>query len=272
MWLTILSWSPCSGKTTYLKNFIDYKIVSSDKEIELLRENNFNQNKLNILWVQNSILKINKYIESWNTNIVYDSTNLTINRRQDFLKELDWIDIESINFVSDFNSIYSNWEKRQKDMKIEMLLYLFIIYKKSTKEEWVKSILDIKNIEKNSFKYLKEFLEWKDINKDKLLLENKELIVLDEFWKKGKRNFFQEYKTKINFLDEMTIEDKLALFYSDIKYFYLDFINILDLTYTVSYEDFIKWFIDNILVYKIKWLKLKKEKVIDSFYKLANIF
>jgi hypothetical protein len=63
---------------------------------------------------------------------------------------------------------------------------------------------------------------------------------LDEFWKKGKRNFFQEYKTKINFLDEMTIEDKLALFYSDIKYFYLDFINILDLTYTVSYEDFIK--------------------------------
>ncbi|MBT3729003.1 hypothetical protein HOF65_03695 [bacterium] len=63
---------------------------------------------------------------------------------------------------------------------------------------------------------------------------------MDEFWKKGKRNFFQEYKTKINFLDEMTIEDKLALFYSDIKYFYLDFINILDLTYTVSYEDFIK--------------------------------
>jgi hypothetical protein len=63
---------------------------------------------------------------------------------------------------------------------------------------------------------------------------------LDEFWEKGKRNFFQEYKTKINFLDEMTIEDKLALFYSDIKYFYLDFINILDLTYTVSYENFIK--------------------------------
>ncbi|MBT6778609.1 hypothetical protein HOA93_02250 [bacterium] len=63
---------------------------------------------------------------------------------------------------------------------------------------------------------------------------------MDEFWKKGKRNFFQEYKTKINFLDEMTIEDKLALFYSDIKYFYLDFINILDLTYTVSYENFIK--------------------------------
>jgi len=43
----------------------------------------------------------------------------------------------------------------------------------------------------------------------------------------------------LNYLDDLILEDKLALLYSEIKYFYDDFINFLDITYTVSSDDFI---------------------------------
>jgi len=263
MTIIVLSWPPCSWKTTYLKFFSDYKIISSDEEIDLLDKNKYSQNELNILWIKKSFLKINEFIKKWEYKIIYDSTNLTLLRRKNLLEFNQ--NIEIISFISDFNIIYENWINRWKDIKEEMLLYLFIIYKIPEKSEGFNNVKKIKNIEKNNFKYLKEFLEWKTFKKDKILNENKELIILDDFWKKWWKDFFDEFSIKLDYLEEMNLDDKLVLFYSDIKYFYNDFINILDLTYKVSYNDFIKWFIENILLYKINWLWLNKKNVLNSF-------
>jgi len=270
--LTILAWPPCSWKTTYLKEYSDYKIVSSDDEIALLNEKKFSQNELNILWVKNSFIKINNYIDNLDENIIYDSTNLTINRREQIFQNINTSDIDIVNFISDFNNIYLNWEKRWEDMNIEMVLYLFIIFKKADTSEWFSSILEVENRNLNNFNYLKEFLEWKSFDKNKILEENKELKVLDEFWKKWNKDFFEEYKNKLEYLDEMNIEDKLALLYSDIKYFYIDFIATINLTYRVDYEEFLEGFLNNILNYKIEAMDINKKSTLESFNKLIKIF
>ncbi|QFR38995.1 ATP-binding protein [Candidatus Gracilibacteria bacterium 28_42_T64] len=272
MSLTILVGPPCSGKTTYLQGYKDSKIVSSDDEIAILQNNNYTQNELNIIGVNNSYKKINNYINAGMESIVYDSTNLTPLRRQGLLKNIVPSDIHAVNLISDFNNIYSNWENRGKDIKMEMLLYLFIIFKPASESEGFTSLLNIENIQKNDYKNLRNLLEGNVFDKENLLEENKELKILNNFWIKGGKDFFTEYQTKLEFLEDTTLEDRLALLYSDIKYFYSDFIDNLDLTYTVAYDNFLFGCIDNILMHKIVGLKGDKKSVIQSFTKLVSIF
>jgi len=272
MSLIIFAWPPCSWKTTYLNKYNNYKIVSSDNEISLLNKKKYTQNELNILWIKNSYKKINDYIDDWNEDIVYDSTNLTVSRREQVLYKINTNNTEVVNFISDFNSIYLNWKKRWEDINIEMLLYLFIIFKKVNISEWFSSICKVENKQLNNFSCLKEFLEWKVFDKNEILEENKELKVLDEFWKKWNKDFFEEYKNKLEYLDEMTLEDRLALLYSDIIYFYIDFIDIIDITYKVDYEDFLEGFLENILSYKIEKMNLDTKSTFKSFKKLINTF
>jgi len=70
----------------------------------------------------------------------------------------------------------------------------------------------------------------------------------------------------------MNIEDKLALLYSDIKYFYIDFIATINLTYRVDYEEFLEGFLNNILNYKIEAMDINKKSTLESFNKLIKIF
>jgi len=274
MSITVLAGPPCSWKTTYLKKIRDHQVCSSDDEIELLEEKKYSQNQLNSIWVSNALNKFFTLIKYWEKDVVYDSTNLTPGRRTHLFYKIDeTVNIEAVSFLSDFNTIYKNWETRWKDMKEEILLYLFMIFEEVWPYEWFKSVKLIENIEENNFKYLKLFLEWKDVDKEKLLDENKDLKVLCNIWQKAWRNYFEEYEKRVNhLLVTPTHEEKLGLLYTDIKYFYIDFINKMDLTYSVSYDYFLERFRLNILRLKVNWLWYDVEKVYISFYESLRVF
>jgi len=59
---------------------------------------------------------------------------LTVLRRKEIFL-IQNISFTAVNFLTDFNIIYDNWEKRGKDIAIESLFYLKCIFQKSKKTE-----------------------------------------------------------------------------------------------------------------------------------------
>jgi len=280
MELTIVSWPPCSGKTTFIKNnYKNIDIISSDKEIFLVKEKNNNLDKVNLnkTGIKNAYKKIENNIIN-NIDTIYDSTNLTKTRRKELINICNKYNIilKWVNILTDFNSIYLNWIKRWKDIKIESVFFLYSIYNKIDKNEWFSKIENInnnlKNLNNNNLKNLNIFLTTWKINKKLLVEENKDLQFLSDFWKQSWKNYFEEYHNKVSFLEDLTKEDKLALLYSDIKYFYQDFISIVKMTYKINYNEFINLFYINIIAPKVIILWLNKEKTYNSLLKLINIF
>ncbi len=268
--IIIFCWPPCSGKTSSLSEYFDYQIVSSDDEIKKI-DQNFSQNELNSLWVQNSLEKIQIFIQKWISNIIYDSTNLTVLRRKNIFLNIH-TSFTAVNFIVDFNTLYNNWKKRGQDIEIENLFYLHCIFQKATKKEWFYSVINKRQSSSSDYPELLWFLKTWVLHLDLILKENKDLKFLYDFWKQGKKDFFEEYFQKLKYLDELSLNDKFALLYSDIKYFYHDFISTLHLTYMVSYDDFIDGFVENIWKNKIKKMWLNKQKVESSLKKLIKIF
>jgi len=276
MKLIIVSWPPCSGKSTYIKNNCsNLNIISTDKEISLIKEKKekLGKVKLNQLWLDASYKKIELNI-SKNIDSVYDSTNLNKSRREKIIKlcKNKWVEIIWINILTSFDTIYSNWEKRGKDIEIEIVFFLYSIYEKIEKNEWFNDVIDIKYEWVKNLRYLKSFINNEKYNQEKILEENKDLYFLNNFWKKAWKDYINEYNKKISYLEELYIEDRLAILYSEIKYFYQDFISNINITYNVKYNDFIELFFKNILKKKILKMWLNTDKTYKSFKKIIDIF